>query len=336
MAHWRWRTRNGPRRPIIGNMGLRIFTEPQRGASYDQLLQVALVAEQAGFEAFFRSDHYLRMDSASGLPAVTDAWTTLAGLARETTTIRLGTLVTPVTFRAVGTFPVIVAQVDQMSGGRVELGIGAGWFTPEHEAYGLAYPTDSARYDMLEDQLRILEGVWSAGPGEIFEYEGLTCKVRLQADSLRPAQVPRPPVILGGSGGPRGARLAATFADEFNAPFVPVERMKKAHDAVRQGCEKYGRDPSSLVWSTANVVCCATTERELERRAEAIGRELGELRQEGFAGTPAEVLDKLATYADAGAERFYLQVLDLSDLDHIRLLAEEVMPHVPSPSPHAG
>jgi len=307
-------------------MGLRIFTEPQQGASYDQLLAVARTAEACGFEAFFRSDHYLKMGSASGRPAYTDAWLTLAGLARDTSTIRLGTLVTPVTFRPVGTFPALVSQVDHMSHGRVEVGVGAGWYQAEHEAYGLDFPAPSARYDRFEDQLAILHGVWNAPVGATFEYSGATCRVHLEADPLRPVQLPHPPIITGGNGGPRNARLAATYADEFNVAFVSVEVMRGRHDAVRAACESAGRDPGGVVWSVGLVLCCGESEDEVTRRAQAIGRDVAELRENGLAGTPAEVIDKIATYADAGAQRFYLQVLDLSDLDHLRLVAEQVMP----------
>jgi alkanesulfonate monooxygenase SsuD/methylene tetrahydromethanopterin reductase-like flavin-dependent oxidoreductase (luciferase family) len=310
-------------------MGMRIFTEPQQGASYDQLLSVARTAEECGFDAFFRSDHYLKMGSGSGLPAYTDAWITLAGLARDTSSIRLGTLVTPVTFRPIGTFPAIVTEVDHMSQGRVEVGLGAGWYKDEHDAYGLAFPPGPARYDLLEDQLGVLHGVWSAAAGSTFEHDGRTCTVRLQADSFRPAQRPHPPIILGGQGGPRGARLAATFADEFNVSFVPPAAMKAVHDSVRKSCEAIGRDPTTLVWSVGQVLCCGRSEAEVARRAAATGREVSELRQNGLAGSPAEILDKLATFVEAGAERFYLQVLDLSDLDHLHLVAEEVQAHGP-------
>jgi alkanesulfonate monooxygenase SsuD/methylene tetrahydromethanopterin reductase-like flavin-dependent oxidoreductase (luciferase family) len=310
-------------------MGLRIFTEPQQGATYEQLLAVARATEECGFEGFFRSDHFLGMGGATGLPAYTDAWTTLAGLARETRSVRLGALVSPPTFRAVGTFPVMAAQVDHMSHGRLEVGLGAGWYEEEHEAYGLAFPTERARYDLLEDQLAVLHGVWSAPPGELFARTGLTCNVRLQADPLRPAQRPHPPIILGGRGGPRSARLAATYADEYNISFVSVGVMKKVHDSVRKSCEQSGRDPADLVYSVGQVLCCGESAADVARRAKAIGREVEELRENGLAGSPAEILDKLATFADAGAQRFYLQVLDLSDLDHLRLVAEEVLPHLP-------
>ncbi|HLI14436.1 MAG TPA: TIGR03560 family F420-dependent LLM class oxidoreductase [Acidimicrobiales bacterium] len=309
-------------------MALRIFTEPQQGASYDQLLAVARAAEACGFDAWFRSDHFLKMGAATGLPAYTDAWTTLAGLARETSRLRLGTLVSPVTFRPIGTFPVVAAQVDHMSGGRVEVGLGAGWYEAEHEAYGLPFPSAADRYDLLEDQLAILHGVWSAAPGATFEHAGSTCSVRLEADPLRPLQRPHPPIVLGGRAGPRLASLAARYADEFNASFVSAREAQRRFEAVRRACEAVGRDPETVVTSVALVLCCGASPAELERRARAIGRDVAELREHGLAGFPAEVVDKMARYRDAGARRFYLQVLDLADLDHLRLVGEEVQPFV--------
>jgi F420-dependent oxidoreductase-like protein len=309
-------------------MELRIFTEPQQGASYDQLLSVAKLAEECGYGAFFRSDHYLKMGSASGLPAYTDAWTTLAGLARDTSTVRLGTLVTPVTFRAPGVFAVQVAQVDHMSGGRVEVGLGAGWYHDEHEAYGIAFPPVGERYKVLEDQLALLQGIWSAPAGEKMELRGRTATFSLEADPLRPAQRPGPPIILGGAGGAKGSRLAATYANEYNVAFRSLDETKRIHDSVRQACDKQGRDPASMVWSAAQVLCCGSSESEVERRAKAIGREASELRANGLAGSPAEVVAKVNDFAAAGVARMYLQVLDLDDMDHIRLVAEEVMAEV--------
>jgi F420-dependent oxidoreductase-like protein len=310
-------------------MALRIFTEPQQGASYEQLLAVARTAEECGFDALFRSDHVLKMGSATGLPAVTDAWVTLAGLARDTSTIRLGTLVTPVTFRRIGMFAVVAAQVDQMSGGRLEIGLGAGWYEAEHQAFGMPFPPIGVRYDLLEDQLAVLDGVWSAPPGATFELTGRTGSVTIEADTVRSLQKPHPPIILGGRGGPRSARLAVEHADEYNTSFVPAEIMRGVHDRIRQACERQGRDPSSLAYSVGQVLCCGRTEAEVVKRAAAIGREVAELRENGLAGSPAEVLDKLGRLADHGAERFYLQVLDLADLDHLRLIAEEVLPYAP-------
>lgn len=306
----------------------RIFTEPQQGASYEQLLAVARLGEELGYGAFFRSDHVLKMGDVSGLPGVTDAWITLAGLARDTSTIRLGTLVTPVTFRDPGLFTVIASQVDQMSDGRVDIGLGSGWYGAEHEAFGVDFPELGARFDRLEDQLAILSGVWSTSPGGTFSYEGKTCSVAIPADTVRPARRPHPPIVMGGGAGPRSARLAVAHADEYNTAFVPVDTMKKVHDNVRTACEAGGRDPGSIVYSVGQVLCCGENEKEITRRAATIGREVDELRKNGLAGTPAEVVEKLQTFAAAGAERFYLQVLDLTDLDHLRLVAAEVMPHI--------
>jgi F420-dependent oxidoreductase-like protein len=310
-------------------MTLRIFTEPQQGASYNELLAVARTAEALGFGAFFRSDHVLKMGATTGTSTVTDAWITLAGLARDTSTIRLGTLVTPVTFRQLGAFAVIAAQVDQMSSGRLEVGVGAGWYADEHQAFGLPFPDVSTRYDLLEDQLAILAGVWSAGAGATFEHTGVTGSVSIDADSVRPYQQPRPPIVLGGQGRPRSAQLAVAYADEYNVPFAPAEAMRAIHDRIRSACQTAGRNPATIVYSAAQVVCCGSTEAQITKRAAAIGRDVAELRENGLAGTPAEVLDKLGNLAEQGAERFYLQVLDLSDLDHLRLIAEEVMPHAP-------
>jgi len=310
-------------------MALRIFTEPQQGASYDQLLAIARTAEECGFSGFFRSDHVLKMGSATGKPGYTDAWMTLAGLARETTTIRLGTLVTPVTFRPVGMFPLLAAQVDHMSAGRLEIGLGAGWYAAEHEAYGLPFPEIGGRYDLLEDQLGILHGAWSAPAGETFEFSGRTCDVHLEADLIRPLQQPHPPIVLGGMGGPRASRLVATFADEFNTSFKSPEVTQRIFGNVRAACESVNRDPASLVWSAGQVLCCGRSEAEVARRAAAIRRDVDELRANGLAGSPAQVLEKMGVLAGSGVERFYLQVLDITDLDHLRLVAEEVLPHAP-------
>jgi F420-dependent oxidoreductase-like protein len=309
-------------------MSLRIFTEPQQGASYDQLLTFARTAEETGYSAFFRSDHYLRM-GAAGSPARTDAMITLAGLARDTSTIRLGTLVTPVTFRPIGTLPIAAAQIDHMSGGRLEIGLGAGWFDAEHEAFGLPYPAIGGRFDLLEDQLAIMHGAWKTASGSDFELAGTTTSVKFDADSVRPLQRPHPPIVLGGNGGPRSARLASTYADEYNVSFRPMADTRDVHDKVRRQCEQDGRDPSALSFSAGQVLCCGSTEADIARRAAAIEREVSELRDNGLAGTPAEILDKLGRFAEDGVDRFYLQVLDLDDLDQLRLVAEEVLPHAP-------
>jgi F420-dependent oxidoreductase-like protein len=309
-------------------MQLRIFTEPQQGASYDDLLAVAQATEAHGFDAFFRSDHYLVMGGGDGLPGPSDAWVTLAGLARETARIRLGTLVTSATFRLPGPLAISVANVDAMSGGRVELGLGAGWYEAEHTGYAIPFPPLGERFDRLEEQLSVITGMWTTPVGETFSFSGRHFSVADSPALPKPVQTPRPPIIVGGGGPRRTPALAARFADEFNLPFSSVERFVEQRDRVRNACEAAGRDPDDLVYSVAQVVCCGSTPDEVARRAGAIGREPDELRRNGAAGLPDEVLATLERFASAGATRCYLQVLDLSDLDHLRLLASEVLGQV--------
>ena len=306
-------------------MELRIFTEPQQGATYDDLLAVALEAEQLGFGAFFRSDHYLHMGGSPG-PGSSDAWITLAGLARDTSTIRLGTLVTSATFRLPGPLAVSVANVDQMSGGRVELGLGAGWFEPEHSSFGIPFPPLGERFDRLEEQFQVITGLWATPEGERFTHSGDHYPITDSVALPKPVQTPRPPIIVGGHGPKRTPALAARFADEFNVPFADVETTSNQFNRVRAAVEAAARPTESMIYSAAQVVCVGRDEAEVVRRAEAIGRQPDELRSNGAAGTPDEVLAHLGRFADAGATRIYLQVLDLSDLDHLRLIAEEVMP----------
>jgi F420-dependent oxidoreductase-like protein len=308
-------------------MELRIFTEPQQGASYEQLLGMARAAEQGGFDAFFRSDHFLRMGPGAGLPGPTDSWVTLAGLARETSRIRLGTLVSSATFRLPGMLAVQAAQVDAMSGGRVELGLGTGWFEEEHRAYGVPFPPLGERFERLEEQLAIVTGMWTTPPGERFSFSGRHYALVDCPALPKPAQRP-PPVIVGGLGPRRTPRLAARYADEFNLSFVPLDATELQFQRVRQACEQAGRDPASLRLSVAQTVCCGRNEAEFAKRAANIDREPGELREGAVAGTPDEVVARLRAFGDLGAERCYLQVLDVDDLDHVALLAEEVMPQV--------
>jgi F420-dependent oxidoreductase-like protein len=308
-------------------MKLRIFTEPQQGASYQALRAVALATEELGFDAFFRSDHYLAM-GGSGLPGPTDAWATLAALAVETRRIRLGTLMSPATFRLPGPLAITVAQVDQMSGGRVELGLGTGWFEAEHAAYGIPFPSLGERFGLLEEQLEIITGLWRTADGDTFSYQGKHYQLTDSPALPKPAQRPRPPVLVGGIGARRTPRLAARFADEYNVAFQTVEDTAAAFARVREACEAAGRDPASLTCSVAHTVCCGRDEAEFRRRAAAIGREPDAMRAMGVTGTPGEVAAKIAAYAGIGAERVYLQVLDLSDLDHLALIASDVAPQV--------
>lgn len=307
-------------------MELRVFTEPQQGATYDDLVAVAKEAEDLGFGAFFRSDHYLGMGT-EGLPGPSDAWITLAGIARETTAIRLGTLMTSATFRLPGPLAIGIANVDQMSGGRVELGLGAGWFTEEHTAYGIPFPDTGERFDRFEEQLAIITGLWATPVGERFSHDGTHYRVQDSPALPKPAQA-KPPVIVGGMGKRRTPELAARYADEFNLPFVDEDTTRGQFQRVREACERVGRDPGTMRWSNALVVCVGADEAEVERRAKAIGRDKDELREHGIAGTPEEAVEKITRYAGLGAERIYLQFLDLDDLDHLRLVAREVLPHV--------
>jgi F420-dependent oxidoreductase-like protein len=302
-------------------MDLRIFTEPQQGATYDTLLAVAKATEDLGFDAFFRSDHYLAMGDVDGTPGPTDAWVTLAGLARETKRIRLGTLMTAATFRLPGVLAIQVAQVDQMSGGRVELGLGAGWFEQEHKAYGIPFPKE--KFGRLEEQLAIVTGLWGTKPGDTFDFHGTYYDLTDSPALPKPAQA-KIPVLIGGHGATRTPQLTARYADEFNMPFASIEDTERQFGRVRAAAEAAGRSADEITYSNALVVCVGADDREVARRAAAIGRDADDLKANGLAGSPAEVVEKIGRYAEAGSERIYLQVLDLSDLDHLELISSQV------------
>jgi F420-dependent oxidoreductase-like protein len=303
---------------------IHIFTEPQQGASYDTLLAVASRTEALGFGGFFRSDHFLSMGSASGLPGPTDAWVTLAGLARETSRIRLGTLVSPVTFRGPGLLAISVAQVDQMSGGRVELGIGAGWYEAEHRAYGFDFPDAAQRFDSLTDQLAIVDGLWNTPTGQRFSYAGNVHSVSDSPALPKPAQQ-SVPIIIGGGGPTRTPALAARYAAEYNTAFTSVETFTTRKQRVEAACAAIDRQ-QAMRYSAALVVCAGASEADVGRRAQSIGRTPAELRRDGAAGSADETAATIRRFVDAGAERIYLQVLDLSDLDHLDFIAEAVAP----------
>ena len=306
-------------------MRFRIFTEPQQGATYDDILAVAQATERLGFDAFFRSDHYQVMGDGDGLPGPTDAWTTLAGLARETTRIRLGTLVSSVTYRPPGILAIQVAQVDQMSGGRIELGLGTGWFEQEHLAYGIPFP--AKRFGMLEEQLEVITGLWNTPVGARYNFAGEHYALVDSPALPKPTQA-RVPVIVGGGGAKRTPRLAARFATEFNLPFPEFADITAKFDGVRAACEAIDRDPAELTYSAALIAVGGRDEAEFSRRAAAVGREPAELREHGLAGTAAEIVDRLGALADSGVECVYLQIMDLSDLDHLEFLAAEVVPQL--------
>jgi len=305
-------------------MDFRVFVEPQQGATYGDQLAVARAAEALGYSAFFRSDHYVAM-SGDGLPGPTDSWVTLGGIARETSTIRLGTMVTSATFRYPGPLAISVAQVDEMSGGRVELGLGAGWFEAEHKAYAIPFPPLGERFDRLSEQLDIIRGLWTTPIGETFDYSGTHYTVEDSPALPKPVQAPHPPIVIGGGGAKRTPALTAKFASEFNMPFAPLDDLKTQYGRVAAALADAGRAPDSLTYSAAFVVCAGRDESEIARRADAIGREVDELRSNSpLVGTPEEMVDRLSPFAEAGVQRVYIQVLDMSDLDHLELFAEVV------------
>lgn len=311
-------------------MDFRVFVEPQQGATYEQQLAVAQTAESLGFSAFFRSDHYLAM-KVEGLPGPTDSWVTLAGVARETTTIRLGTLVTSATFRYPGPLAISVAEVDAMSAGRVEFGIGAGWYEDEHRAYAIPFPALGERFERLEEQLDIITGMWATPVGETFDYAGRHYTVADSPALPKPVQQPYPPIIIGGGGPKRTPALAARYATEFNLAFPALDFVSLQFGRVRAALQTVGRPTDDMTYSAAFVLCAGADEAQVARRAAAIGREVDELRANSpLAGTPAEIADRLHQFADAGVQRVYLQLLDLSDLEHLELFAAEVMPRFQS------
>lgn len=305
-------------------MQLRIFVEPQQGASYEGQLAGALLAEKLGFDAYFRSDHYLTMHG-DGMPGPTDSWITLAGLARETSTIRLGTLVSSATFRYPGILAISVAEVDAMSNGRVELGLGTGWFEAEHRAYGIPFP--KGRFDPFEEQLEVITGLWSTPIGETYSFEGKHYSLHDAPALPKPVQNPLP-IIVGGGGAQRTPAIAARFAHEYNIGFVDEKTVADKFANVRRACEEAGRDPESLVYSVALPTLIGENEQDYQRRAEARGRDAEAFRGHNVAGTPTEAIDKIGRLAELGASRVYLQTEIVSDLEQIQLLGELVLPAV--------
>ncbi len=305
-------------------MDFRIFIEPQQGTTYDDVLALANATERVGFNGFFTSDHYLRMGDSDGLPGPLDAWTTLTGLARDTTRIRLGTLVTPATFKHAGSFAIQVAQIDHMSGGRIEIGLGAGWFEAEHQATAVPFPELGERFDRLEETAEILTGLWTTPIGELYSFDGKWLQIVDSPALPKPAQSPHPPIVIGGRGPKRTPRLAARLGSEFNLLAAKPDVWSGIVDNVRATCEAEGRDPSELTYSSAQVVCVGRDEAEFEQRAAAIGREPDELRENGVAGLPEEAIEKIEAFAAVGCDRLYFQYLDITDLDHLAVIADVV------------
>jgi F420-dependent oxidoreductase-like protein len=310
-------------------MRVSLFIEPHRGATYDDQLRLARHAEDAGFEGFLRADHYQSMGADPGLPGPTDAWITLAGLARETSRIRLGSLMNSATFRLPGPLAVMVAQVDAMSGGRIELGMGAGWFHREHTSYGIPFPPLGERFDRLGEQLAVITGLWSTPEGERFSFDGKHYQL-LDAPALpKPVQKPGPPIIVGGKGTRRTPELAARYADEFNMPFKTVEQTAIAFERVRAASQRYGR-PSArpLALSAGVVVALGRTDAEAHRRAAPLHVPSALPPEDPVVGTPAKLVERIGALAAVGATRVHLRIIDMSDLDHVDLIAAEVLPQV--------
>jgi F420-dependent oxidoreductase-like protein len=311
-------------------MQLRVMTEPQQGGTYDDILRVAQQAERLGFDAFFRSDHLQRIGSGDPGPGSTEAWVTLAGLARETTSIRLGTMVSSATFRRPGMLAMSVATVDAMSGGRVELGLGGGWFETEHRSFGIPFPSVGDRFDALEEQLAVITGLWSTPTGETFSFAGSHVTLRDSPALPKPVQTPRVPIIVGGVGKVRTPRLAARFADEFNMPpYKDLPSTARQFALVRAACESAGRDPSSLVLSTAQPFIIGANDAEVRRKAAAQGADLDEARTHGLCGTPSEIVDKLGRLEDLGSTRTYLQLETLYDTEVLEQAAAALISHNP-------
>ena len=306
-------------------MEICIFTEPQQGASYDDQLAQARATERLGFDGWFRSDHFLRMGPGDPLPGPTDAWTTLAALARETSRIRLGTLVSSVTFRHPSLLAIQVAQVDAMSGGRIELGLGTGWFAAEHTAYGIPFP--EKRFGILEEQLEVITGLWSTPVGQHFDYSGEHYSLEGAPALPKPVQ-PEVPIIVGGAGPKRTPRIAARFATEFNIGFRSEDTVTRTFDGVRRACDALGRDPATLRRSVALTTVVASDDVTYLRRLDAIGADADTFAEVNIAGTPDAAIEKILRLRELGADRVYLQLVDLRDLEHLELIAEEVLPHV--------
>ncbi|NKQ59177.1 LLM class F420-dependent oxidoreductase [Amycolatopsis sp. K13G38] len=304
--------------------------EPRHGARYDDILALARTTERAGFDAFFRSDHLLGVDPQDPTYLPTDCWTTLGGLARDTTRIRLGALVGAATFRLPGILATIVASVDEMSGGRVELGLGTGWYAREHEAFGIPFPETRERFDRIEEQLAIITGLWRTPTGDPhgFSFSGKHYRVEGNRTPPAPTQVPHPPIIIGGSGPKRTPEIAARYANEFNAALGGDLRERYAIFA--RACETAGRDPEEARRSAVLPVACGATPSEVDRRGAIIGSDF--MRENAAIGSPGLVVDRIAQLRESGADTVYLHIYDIHDLDHIELLGREVLPQVTGPA----
>jgi F420-dependent oxidoreductase-like protein len=305
---------------------LRVLMEPRHGATYDRIVAMAQATEEAGFDAFFRSDHYLGIDAGDPEYLPTDSWTTLGGLARETSRVKLGTLMTAGTYRNPAVLAMAVASADQMSNGRIVLGIGTGWYEREHQAFGIPFPPIRERFDRLEEELQILGGLWTTPRGETFSFQGRFWQLHECANFPALVQRPRPEIVIGGTGPRRTPLAAARFADEFNSGGGKGTAERFAN--VRGICEEIGRDPSTLRLSVTTQVICGSTRAEAQRRLERLGPPGARMLANGAVGDVSEVVAALQALAEVGSEIAYLHIFDIDDLDHIRLIGSEVLPQV--------
>jgi F420-dependent oxidoreductase-like protein len=312
---------------------LALMTEPQQGLSYADILAAARTAEEAGLEAFFRSDHYQSFPGPEGEPT-TDAWATLAGLARDTTRIHIGALVSPVTFRLPGPFAKTATTVDEMSGGRLEVGLGAGWNDEEHGQLGIPFPPLGERFDMLEEAVEILHGLWTQPDG--WRFDGRHWRVEGSLFHPRPSELradgSHPTIILGGTGGPRLARLAARFADEFNLTSASPQGAREAYGRIDDACRSASRDPAEVSRSAMTGVLIAESQADLQDRIRDLlaftgddeggdaGEWLAQRRTRWIIGTLDQAGERLRDFEAAGAQRVMLQDFIPRDLDHIRLM----------------
>lgn len=306
---------------------LRVLMEPRHGGGYAEILALARATEDAGFDAFFRSDHLMGVDPDDLTYRPTDCWTTLGGLARDTTTVRLGALVCAATFRQPGLLATIVASVGDMSGGRVELGLGTGWYAREHAAFGIPFPPTRERFDRLEEQLEIITGMWRAPHGQAVSFSG--AHYAIEDNRTPPRPDPVPPIIIGGTGPKRTPAIAARFADEFNGALTSGDRggaLAERFAVFDRACAAIGRDPATARRSAVLPVACGATPADVRRRGAVIGSEL--MRSTAAIGGPQEVTDRIGELASAGADTVYLHIYDIHDLDHIALIGAEVLPHV--------
>jgi F420-dependent oxidoreductase-like protein len=315
-------------------MRISLMVEGQENVTWDQWCALADACESAGLEGLFRSDHYLSVSGYTERGSL-DAWTTLAGLAARTSRIRLGTLVSPATFRHPSVLAKSVATVDHISSGRAELGIGAGWNVAEHTAYGFPFPENPVRMEMLAEQIEIVHRQWSDLP---FDFKGKHYTMNDLNALPKPVQAPHPNLIVGGGANPRSAALAARWADEYNVVYASPRRCADRRERVAAAWEAEGRDPATLVFSVMTGCIVGRNRREVEERARRVMELNGDggsvtpwiegLREEWPIGTVNEVVEHLGRLEDAGVERAMLQHLAHDDTDMVHVIGAEVAPQL--------